>query len=216
MSFRTPFPRILLALGGLLLLGQACKPADQEAPQISIKRGLPAFVLLGDSLPEAILDVVDNRDCDLTAALVQEGLVDTKRYGDYRVDFRVSDQAGNESSTGFDVRVGLQKQSYYAVEYQAVDTCDSGVFNYLAGIQDCVCPDSKALLFNLGNFGPGSYVNLFVEGDYGQELRVERSTTTLEWSGNGQTVPTGDTLYLNWSVNNGAITETCRTRLVRR
>jgi|GEM_PF-833428 len=212
-------PRVLLALAATAALSallQACKPADQEAPQITVQRALPEFVLLGDSLPEAILEVVDNRDCDLTAALVQEGNVDTERYGDYRVDFSISDEAGNESSVGFGVRVGMEKESYYAVEYSAIDTCTSGIFSYQAGIQDCTCPENRVLLFNLGNFGPGSYVNLFLQGDYGQELSLDRSTASLHWSGTGLAVPTGDTLYLNWSVDNGAITESCRTRLVKR
>lgn len=216
---KKPFPRVLLALAATAALSAllpACKPADQDAPQISVRRALPEFVLLGDSLPEAVLEVVDNRDCDLTPALVQEGSVDTKRYGDYRVDFRVSDAAGNESSVGFDVRVGMEKESYYAVNYSAIDTCTSGIFSYQAGIQDCTCPENRVLLFNLGNFGPGSYVNLFLEGDYGHELLVDRSTATLDWSGTGMAVPSGDTLYLQWSVNNGAITENCRTQLIRR
>ncbi len=192
-----------------------CKPADTDAPQITVRQGLPAFIALGDTLPEPIIEVIDNRDCRLESALISDGTVNTARYGDYRVDYRVQDEAGNESAVGFDVRVGMLKDNYYAVEYRATDTCTSGIFSYLAGIQDCTCPENKAQLFNLGNFGPGAYVNMNIEGDYGQLLDIERTTGSLTWSGSGLTVPTGDTLHLDWQIDNGSFVEQCRTVLIR-
>ncbi len=193
----------------------ACKPADNDAPIITVRQGLPAFVILGDTLPVPMIEVLDNRDCRLEDQLVTEGFVDTDRYGNYHVDYFVSDEAGNSSEVGFDVQVGMVKESYYAVEYRATDTCTSGVYEYLAGIQDCTCPENKVLLFNLGNFGPGNYVNLEIGGEFGQVLNVVQSQGPLTWTGDGLAVPTGDTLNLVWQVDNGAVIEQCSTQLVR-
>ncbi len=193
----------------------SCKPADRIAPEFRFSNAWPAFIPLGDSIAEPDIQVIDNRECDLREAVVVDGFVHTDRYGDYRIDYRVSDAAGNSSDTGFDVRVGMIPRNYFAVEYRAIDTCDSGVFEYLAGIQDCTCPEDRVLLFNLGNFGPGHYVNLRLSGDYGHVLNLDREQGALTWSGSGMTLPYGDTLRLNWQVDNGANTENCRTQMVR-
>jgi hypothetical protein len=206
----------LAAFSLLLALASGCKPADNEAPRLDVLQGLPPVVPLGDSLPELRIEARDNRDCDLGARISIEGTVNTARLGDYRVDYRVSDEAGNESAAGFDVRVVMIKDSYYAVEYEGIDSCASGVFTYSALIDDCTCAQDEVLLYNLGNFGPGSYVNLAFSGDYGQELSLSRQIGPLSWSGQGRALPHGDSLRLEWQLSNGAETEQCRTLLIKR
>jgi hypothetical protein len=200
----------------LPVLAPGCKPADTEAPRLEVLQGLPPILPIGDSLPELRIEARDNRDCNLSERVSIEGSVNTGRLGDYRVDYRVSDEAGNESDTAFDVRVVMVKESFYAVEYAGLDSCENGVFSYNALIDDCTCPQDEVLLYNLGNFGPGSYVNLAFTGDYGQQLSLSRQIGPLSWSGQGIALPHGDSLRLEWQLSNGALTEQCRTLLVKR
>jgi hypothetical protein len=200
----------------ILLLLAACKPADKLMPRWTVRQAPPAEIILGDTLPPVVLEVLDNRDCRLDDAVVADGFVDTRRWGDYELMYRVADEAGNETDTAFSVRVVMAPESYWATRYDAVDTCGSDVLNYQVAIQDCDCPEPEAQLFNLGNFGPGSYVNILLNGDYRATFDVARSTSTLDWSGSGRAVPTGDTLYVQWEVDNGATPLACRTRLVQR
>lgn len=202
-------------LCGMVAWLASCKPADTDPPRMEVVQGLPEFLALGDTVPEVVLEVLDNRDCGLGSAVQREGEIDNSRYGDYAVRYSVQDEAGNPGELIFNVRVGLVPETYHAVAYKGLDSCTSGIYTYTAGIQDCTCPESRAHLFNLGNFGPGSYVNLLIGGDYGEMLQIERESGPLTWSGNGQTVRTGDTLYLEWQVDNGLSAEQCRTRLIR-
>ena len=211
-----PMPRSTVFPVLVLLLLAACKPADKLAPRWTVRQAPPAEIILGETLPPTLLEVLDNRDCRLDDAVVADGFVDTQRWGDYPLTYRVADEAGNEIDTTFSVRVLMEPSSYWATNYDAVDTCGTDVFSYQAAIQDCDCTGQEAQLFNLGNFGPGSFVNLLMRGEYGQAFDVERSTSTLDWTGIGLAVRTGDTLFLNWEVNNGGIPLACRTRLVRR
>lgn len=207
-------PLALMAFAGLAAFG--CKPADRLAPRWDVLRAPPALVVLGDTLPEPVVEALDDRDCRLDDAVVREGFVDTERWGDYALAYRVADAAGNEADTTFPVRVTAVPASYWASDWNAVDTCSDGTTRaYAVRIQDCECPDDRAVLFNLGNFGPGSFVDLLMDGAYRQELAVARTTSSLSWAGSGLASRAADTLWLDWTVDNGATVLGCATRLVR-
>ncbi len=211
-------PTLYLPLASVLtlLLAASCKPADTLAPRWDVHPAPPSVIVLGDPLPEFQVLAEDNRDFDIAERVVVDGQVNPDRWGDYPLTYRATDAAGNSTDTSFSITVTMAPRSYWSTAWSAQDSCaDGSMFSYTAGIQDCDCPEDQVQLFNLGNFGPGSYVDLDLAGDFLERFNVSRSTSSLTWAGTGSAARSGDTLQVDWTVDNGATVLQCRTELTR-
>ena len=78
---------------------------DKSAPSIQLREGENDFAFVGESYQDPGYQATDNCDGDITANVSVEGSVDTNQVGDYKLTYKVVDQAGNESQMVRTVRV---------------------------------------------------------------------------------------------------------------
>lgn len=195
----------------------ACKPADTLAPRWDVRPTPPTVVVLNDTLPAFTVRAEDNRDFDINEQVVLEGRVDTERWGDYALTYRATDQAGNSADTSFGIKVTMAPRSYYGLEWSAQDSCSDGTaIDYTVSLVDCDCPEDKVNLFNIGNFGPGTFFGLELEGDYLESYTFDGFVADYNWTGNGTASRSGDSLELFWDISTASSTVLqCRTLLTR-
>lgn len=72
---------------------------DTEAPVITLLGDAVVSINVGDTFTDPGATANDNADGDLTSAIVVTGTVDTDTEGSYKLDYNVSDAAGNAAAT---------------------------------------------------------------------------------------------------------------------
>lgn len=173
-------------------------------------------MVLGTEVPPIVVKVTDDRDCCLEEQVLIDGAVNPAKYGDYPISYAIADEAGNEAVLDVEVTVTLAPESYFADEYDATDICESGTYNYLATIQDCTCPENKVQVINFGNFGPSAIYDFNLSGDYLEQISLDATIGSIDFQGSGLMGCSADTLYMSWTLDNGASTDQCETVMIRR
>ena len=72
---------------------------DKSKPEIVLNGGEEVYILLGGKYQEAGYNVHDNYDNSLESKVKVTGKVDTSKEGDYTLEYTVSDNSGNTTST---------------------------------------------------------------------------------------------------------------------
>lgn len=81
---------------------------DKEAPELKLNGNDHIYVTLGTTYNEQGATATDKCDGDLSDKVVVEGTVDTNTLGDYDINYKVSDNAGNEATA--QRKVTVQKE----------------------------------------------------------------------------------------------------------
>lgn len=81
---------------------------DKEAPELKLNGNDHIYVTLGTTYNEQGATATDKCDGDLSDKVVVEGTVDTNTLGDYDINYKISDAAGNEATT--QRKVTVQKE----------------------------------------------------------------------------------------------------------
>lgn len=81
---------------------------DKEAPELKLNGNDHIYVTLGTTYNEQKATATDKCDGDLSDKVVVEGTVDTNTLGDYDINYKVSDNAGNEATA--QRKVTVQKE----------------------------------------------------------------------------------------------------------
>jgi hypothetical protein len=89
-------PYTITCLLAITMVIQSCKKADVTPPVITLNGG-PVTQLLGSMYADEGATAMDDRDGDLTSFIEVVNEVNTGRTGTYRVNYKVSDFAGNEA-----------------------------------------------------------------------------------------------------------------------
>jgi len=118
------------------------EPVDTIKPIITLKGDNPMILTVGDTYKEPGATATDNKDGDLTGAIVKNGSVDTQKAGTYTLIYSVSDNAGNKAEVTRKVTV-KEKENPYASFYVAKDNTVSDVVKVFNGLTVKVLTDVK-------------------------------------------------------------------------
>ncbi|MFT7588348.1 MAG: hypothetical protein ACI959_000555 [Limisphaerales bacterium] len=170
---------------------------------------------LGDPIPTIIVKVEDNRSCCLESLIDIQGAVNPDKFGIYPISYSVEDEEGNPAELNVEVTVSLAPESYLDQTYIGVDSCESGIYNYIAAVQDCTCPDDKVQVINLGNFGPSAIFDFDLSGTFLEVIDFSKTIGDIDFQGDGVMSCDAQLINLTWTLDNGASADLCQTTLSR-
>ncbi len=199
----------------LVLMFSACQKQDDIPPRILLTEDTTAVHYRTFPWQEPGYDVIDNHECNDEDLITISNNVDIWRYGSYTVEYRAEDAAGNSAEAIRNVEIVLRPDDYYSLTYAATDSCDSGVFNYTALIQDCDCANEAITVGNISNFGLSAIFTLPLEGTFSELVVLDTTKSGVDFLGFGNMSPAADTLYWQYSLTAGSSTDACTSVWVK-
>jgi hypothetical protein len=197
-----------------ILLTTSCEKTDTIDPFI-IPNTDTLVHYLGEPYIDAGAQVIDNNDCNLPQAEIILNEVNTSRYGTYNVKYYAQDMAGNSTRTTRFVDIVLKPEQYYSLNYDAADTCTTGIYTYTAYIQDCDCEDAFVTVSNISNFGLSATFTLQLQGQYNHTLNLDTSLFAISFLGTGTLSPAADTLRWNYTISDSVTSDVCVSTWVK-
>ena len=200
-----------LGLLSLLAMAAACSKTDIKEPTILLTADESEVHYRTQPYIDPGFFIIDDYTCNLNEAVQIDGFVDINKYGTYQITYTVADEAGNESVATRDVAIVLPIEDYYAIEWNAYDTCTSGNYFYTGLIQDCDCGDFKVTVGNISNFGLSAAFNLPISGDYNQLLSLDTAKAGVSFLGTGNMSPAADSIFWNYTISDSISSDVCRS-----
>ncbi|MGB0422779.1 MAG: DUF5011 domain-containing protein [Flavobacteriales bacterium] len=160
---RSYLPFVLL----ILILASCKNEADSVAPQITLIGGSQIDVPLNEPFQDPGVNVIDNEDGNITSSVNTIGTVDVDLAGVYELTYRVSDNAGNSSSSTRNVHVRNQGDVLTGSFY-AEPSC-SGTFtssNYTTNVSASTTINNEIYFSQCSMITNGGILRATVDGDH--------------------------------------------------
>jgi hypothetical protein len=203
-----PFFKVML-IGISVILISSCKRKDTLAPRLELNSDSEIIHPFRVPFDDPGVQAFDDHDCDLDAKVVVSGNVDVNHAGNYTLQYHVQDDAGNETILTRNVKVVFDKTDYHSLDYDAVDSCSTGVFIYNPIIQNCTCDSSYVDIINLSNFGPSTVIRARVTGEFNDSIIIDKSLGGLTFLGGGQMNSAANKITFNYTISDTLTTDTC-------
>ncbi len=207
--------RSIFFLSIILLVFSACKKKDTSPPLIEFLSPDTIHYYLNDTFNLPQVAYYDDRTCKFADKTSINNSVNTSEYGLYHVVYTAEDEAGNSTEEILNVVVKLRLSDYYALEYDGRDSCTSGIYEYSALLQNCNCEDSIVEIFNLGGFGPGTKIDLMIDGMFNEQITIDQRSGDVQFTGKGIMSTNANKIELEYIVDNDADTDHCFTTLIK-
>lgn len=150
---------------------------DKEVPSISINGNSTMYLAVGSSYSDPGYSANDNCDGDLSSGVVVSGSVDTSHAGSYRIDYSVTDAAGNSSTVSRTVNVYAPNGNGNSVIYL---TFDDGPSAYTGELLDILAKYNVKATFFVTNRNPN--YSYFIKRAFDEGHTIALHTSSHNYS----------------------------------
>lgn len=210
---------LLYVIVASVLVTTGCRKKDTNPPVLTLNGESTMSLFVGESYTDPKASATDDRDGDISQDVRVEGMVSPLLAGEYKITYKVADDAGNEAIPVVRTVYVKHTNAFIAGDYTTSEACNFGnVDQYDASVVAATDDKVTVTLKNFGNYNTTVDLTAALSGPSNQTITLSSNQVAagLVYNGSGTVSPDGRTITINYSATQGSTQDQCTATWIRK